>query len=254
MSGVETITRHADVLAVLNDPRHLVPCAPEDGGGGLAWLRASVSRFSNGPTHQRRRALLEAELARIDPADLRRRAYRRAAAGEEPGTVPVGVLAEVLGARFPVVDAVVEVARGYLDGATDAARDAAADRLVDAFGGARDEATAARICLLVQACAGTERLIDSAARFPGVPLDALLAETLRHDPPVRATTRTDGSPVRLDLAAANRDPAVFADPERFAPGRADADRHLAFGAGPRACPGRDHALALAAGVLEALRR
>jgi hypothetical protein len=28
---------------------------------------------------------------------------------------------------------------------------------------------------------------------------------------------------------------------------------LTFGAGPRPCPGRDHAIAMAAGVLEALR-
>jgi cytochrome P450 len=55
----------------------------------------------------------------------------------------------------------------------------------------------------------------------------------------------------LDIAAANRDSAVFADPDGFAPLRPDAGRHLTFGAGPRPCPGAAQARALACGVLDA---
>ena len=92
----------------------------------------------------------------------------------------------------------------------------------------------------------------------------LLAEVLRLDPPVRGTRRITAGPVRLggvdlppDTAlllrfdAANRDPAVFARPDAFVPGRPVPA--LTFGAGPRGCPGRRHALALASGVLDVLR-
>ena len=54
----------------------------------------------------------------------------------------------------------------------------------------------------------------------------------------------------LDLEAANRDPEMFVDPYRFRPGRER--NHLTFGHGFRACPGSAQALALAAGVVEAV--
>lgn len=44
-----------------------------------------------------------------------------------------------------------------------------------------------------------------------------------------------GELVRVSIAAANRDPAVFADPDRFDVRRDNADRHLAFAHGPHAC-------------------
>ena len=54
-----------------------------------------------------------------------------------------------------------------------------------------------------------------------------------------------GDQVFCTLGAANHDPAVFPDPERFDLRRANASDHLAFGAGPHFCIG--YALALAEG-------
>jgi len=46
-----------------------------------------------------------------------------------------------------------------------------------------------------------------------------------------------GELVRVSVAAANRDPAVFADPDRFDVLRANARQHLAFARGPHVCIG-----------------
>ena len=48
-----------------------------------------------------------------------------------------------------------------------------------------------------------------------------------------------GDLVIVSLAGANRDPAAFADPDRFDLRRPDAKRHLAFAAGPHVCIGMD---------------
>ncbi|HEX5407323.1 MAG TPA: cytochrome P450 [Pseudonocardiaceae bacterium] len=74
-------------------------------------------------------------------------------------------------------------------------------------------------------------------------------ETLRYDPPVQLTTRVVRSPLPIDdvvvptdgvvlmlLGAANRDPAVFAEPDRFDITR-DARQHLSFAAGAHFCLG-----------------
>jgi cytochrome P450 len=80
-------------------------------------------------------------------------------------------------------------------------------------------------------------------------LARLVEEFLRHDSPLHLFERTAKQPaevagVRLEvgdkmaalLGAANRDPAVFADPDRFDPTR-DPNPHLAFGAGIHFCIG-----------------
>ncbi|MGQ0838310.1 cytochrome P450 [Actinokineospora sp.] len=78
---------------------------------------------------------------------------------------------------------------------------------------------------------------------------AAVDEVLRYDTPAQMVTRVarremeiDGVPVPINgvimllLAAANRDPAVFADPDRFDL-RRTANHHLAFAAGPHFCIG-----------------
>ncbi|MEV1121715.1 cytochrome P450 [Actinosynnema sp. NPDC049800] len=97
--------------------------------------------------------------------------------------------------------------------------------------------------------------------------DAVVEETLRHDPPVQYTVRVPfettevagtrlpkGTPIMLMLAAANRDPAVFGDPHRFDPGRADVREHLAFSSGIHYCLGAGLARMEGAAALRGLFR
>ncbi|MFD5177578.1 cytochrome P450 [Nocardia sp. NPDC058379] len=77
---------------------------------------------------------------------------------------------------------------------------------------------------------------------------AVIEESLRYDPPVQLIPRIARDDIHLPdvtivagdlivmlIAAANRDPAVFTDPDRFDPARAN--RHLAFGLGQHFCLG-----------------
>jgi cytochrome P450 len=66
-----------------------------------------------------------------------------------------------------------------------------------------------------------------------------------------------GDLVTVSLAGANRDPAVFPEPDRFDVGRANARQHLAFAHGPHVCLGlhlaRLETLRAAEAVLDRLR-
>jgi cytochrome P450 len=61
-----------------------------------------------------------------------------------------------------------------------------------------------------------------------------------------------GDLVRVSIAAANRDPAVFANPDRFDIERSNAHRHLAFAHGPHSCIGMHLARLEAVTALELL--
>ncbi|MCB0938076.1 MAG: cytochrome P450 [Mycobacterium sp.] len=115
------------------------------------------------------------------------------------------------------------------------------------------------IRMLLDAPDQLARLAADPSLWPGA-----VEEILRLDPPVRmavraALTDTDvagtrvkcGDVVVLYLAAANRDPAVFDDPNRFDVGRANAGKHLSFSGGRHFCLGA--ALARAEGEV-GLRR
>jgi cytochrome P450 len=279
---MQVVTSHAGVRSILTDPAWVVPPAQPDGTTGtLAWLRASVPRFCSGADHERRRALAERELGRIEPDALRRAAAERTLAvlAAAPKTadlvalvarpVPLATLASALGVSDADLDVVTgyvpAVAAAYQPGASEQLRrdaDTAVGRLLRVLGPDPDEAAAGRIGLLVQACDATAGLVANTVRqardlhgaAAGWPVEALVEETLRFDPPARGTRRQagpGGETVLLDLAAANRDPAAFADPDRFDPGRGRGP-HLAFGHGLRPCPGAAHAVALACGVVEAV--
>lgn len=68
------------------------------------------------------------------------------------------------------------------------------------------------------------------------------ADTLLGGVPIPA-----GEQVTVSIAAANRDPAVFADPDRYQVRRPNAARHLAFAHGPHFCLGA-HLARLEAGI------
>lgn len=89
-----------------------------------------------------------------------------------------------------------------------------------------------------------ERLRQDAERAP-----RLVEEILRYEPPVHFRTRKalaniaiagevipEGAPVVLLFAAANRDPARFAEPRRFDPDRPD-NQHFSFGGSLHYCLG-----------------
>jgi cytochrome P450 len=61
-----------------------------------------------------------------------------------------------------------------------------------------------------------------------------------------------GDLVTVSLTAANRDPAVFADPDRLDIRRPNARAHLAFATGPHFCPGAQLARTETVSVLRAL--
>ncbi|MEU8127001.1 cytochrome P450 [Micromonospora sp. NPDC049049] len=283
------VTRHADVRAALTDPAFQVPAVDTGPPGTLAWLRATVSRFSPPLRHADRRAVAVRALAPLAPDDLRLDAVRLTVAvldragdsvdvmRELARPVPLRTLADRLGFADPaaVGTAVAVVAAAYhpgVDPALTARADGAVTALLALAPQGPPEVGANLIGLLVQACDATAGLIGAAAHHllpPGVPTTArtadLLAEVLRLDPPVRATRRVTvdevrlggrdlpaGSPVLLRFDAANRDPQVFTEPATFRPGRPGAGQ-LTFGTGERGCPGDRHALALATGVLDVLR-
>lgn len=269
----------AFTASALQVPAPSGPEPPSPGGvaGGerfrsMAWLRATVARFSSGPDHARRRAHATTALAAIDPAALRTRAHQLAATTlAAAGTsldvlpdlarrVPLAALAAALlpasaAADVPaVVAAALTAAPGYLVPSPRVDEiDSAVAELVRLLGTDDGEATANRIALLLQAADATAGLIGNAiphALNTSAPTEAVLAEVLRHDPPVRLARRVAvrdttlagsvvpaGTPVMLHLAEANR----------------AAGRLWTFGDGEHRCPGDRHALALAAGVLDAVR-
>ena len=261
------VTDPDQVRAVLADPGFAVP-DPGHGAppGTMLWLRQHVARFSRGADHVRRRGLAEDLLGALDPELLRARARDQTCAVIDASggrafdamilvarRVPGRVLAAALGAADPeqVAGHLAPVAAAYLPGAADpAAADDSVARLAGLLPAGPGEQVAARIGLLIQAYDATAGLIGNAAAAGAagaagiLSAAALVADTLRNNPPVLVTRRVtpDGETVTLDLTSARDDPAG----------------HLEFGYGPRVCPGAVQACALAEGavgpLLERCRR
>lgn len=258
------------VKAVLTGSSFVVPPLPPLTPNCMSWLRSAAPRFANGLTHTRRRRIVEEMLQSLDVPSLRKAAEKRtgailAAAGERPidvmadiaRFVPVEVLADALDLTAVQAADVVAAAAAYPPASSvSPCAVSAVERLVKACGGSRDEPTAARIGILVQAADATAGLIGTTAvrwlrTTSRTLVEDALADTQRHDPPVRitkrlaisncaavgVTSRAGDQLLEVDLAAAS-----------------GADPSLAFGYGPHACPGRELASTIAAGVVEQLRR
>ncbi len=108
-------------------------------------------------------------------------------------------------------------------------------------------------------------VFDRLRRNPALAIPTV-EEVLRYDPPVQFRTRTTltdipiagvtiprGAAVVLLLAAGSRDPARFADPDRFWPERDD-NEHFGFGGGDHLCVGAPLARLEAVTALKALAR
>ncbi len=76
--------------------------------------------------------------------------------------------------------------------------------------------------------------IEEGLRYDGTV--QFIQRIAREDLMLRGQTIRKGELIDLSLGAANRDPEIFAEPDRFHVERADS-RHLAFGAGPHVCLG-----------------
>jgi cytochrome P450 len=125
------------------------------------------------------------------------------------------------------------------------------------------EATAGLIGNAVVALATRPTLLDEVRTMPDG-WDALVEETSRHDPPVQNTRRfvaqathiggvalAPGDAVLLVLAAANRDPQLNPEPQRFRLDRPQR-RVVTFGRGVHACPGQALACRIASVALRTM--
>ena len=86
------------------------------------------------------------------------------------------------------------------------------------------------------------------------PVDFLGRRTVTEDFVLAGTPVAAGDIVGFAIAGANRDPARFADPDRYDISRADANRHIAFGKGVHACLGAPLARAEGQIAFETLTR
>jgi cytochrome P450 len=79
------------------------------------------------------------------------------------------------------------------------------------------------------------RLVEELLRYEP-PVQFLQSRTALADIEIADTTIPAGAPITLVLAAANRDPDRFPDPDRFDPDRSD-NQHVGFGSGIHYCYG-----------------
>jgi cytochrome P450 len=82
----------------------------------------------------------------------------------------------------------------------------------------------------------TRNLVEETLRYWG-PAEQTFPRIALEDVTIDGVTVAKTERVMVSLAAADRDPEKFADPDRFDVSRADANRHVAFGRGIHVCLG-----------------
>jgi cytochrome P450 len=100
--------------------------------------------------------------------------------------------------------------------------------------------------LLTEFAAEKARVQASPQLLPGMVDEAVrmvspvmyMRRTATKDVELRGQKIAEGEKVIMYYGAANRDPSVFADPDRFDVSRANAKDHMAFGIGPHVCLGQ----------------
>ncbi len=120
-------------------------------------------------------------------------------------------------------------------------------------------------CIMIH-LAGHPDLQDQLRQDPGL-IGAAVEEYLRLYTPYRGFARTatrdveaggrsipKGEPIALVYASANRDEAVFENPDEFILNRPNIEQHVAFGLGPHRCAGMPLARMLLRVTLEELLR
>jgi cytochrome P450 len=184
---------------------------------------------------------------------------RPADAAPEAATVAFGQLNDYVMASLqrPGQQSVLTAAAGRL-----AAREIVSNAAVMLFGGI--ETTEGMICNSVWYLLGNEAALREVAADRSLAASAV-EEALRLEPAAAVVDRyatadialggaeiRGGDLVTVSLAGANRDPAVFADPDRFDLHRANARQHWSFAVGPHFCVGAQLARAEARAALGAL--
>jgi len=122
-------------------------------------------------------------------------------------------------------------------------------RLASIFFAAGQETTARLLSSGMHVLADQPALADELRSDPGR-IPNFVEECLRLEGPIKSTFRLAlqdtklggvevpaGTIVMGSIGAANRDPRVFEDPDRFDAGRSNARRNIAFGHGEHFCPG-----------------
>lgn len=79
-------------------------------------------------------------------------------------------------------------------------------------------------------------MVDEAIRMVSPVM--YMRRTATQDTEIRGQKIAEGEKVIMYYGAANRDPSVFADPDRFDASRANGKDHVAFGIGPHVCLGQ----------------
>jgi hypothetical protein len=168
-----------------------------------------------------------------------------ATAGQAAPVASFGELAASLSAAIASGQAPLlsQAARG----GTLTADEIVSNAAVALFGGI--ETTEGMICNAVLCLATQPGALRIVAEDPDL-VPGAVEESLRMEPaaavvdryatrevPLAGVTIARRDLVRVSITAANRDPAAFADPDRFDLGRPEAARHLAFARGPHFCIG-----------------